>query len=124
MAPALEAGDYVVTIPMRTPTRGTVVVFEHPHQPGFMMVKRIIGLPGEEIAISNGTVTVDGKALDDGWTTVFTAGEGLWTLTDGLIFVLGDHRTMSSDSRTMGPISTIGCRRVVARYWPRPRLKL
>lgn len=124
MAPALEAGDYVVAVPMRKPTRGAIVVFEHPRRPDFTLVKRVIGLPGELVAISDGVVTIDGHPLNDVWSTVLTDGNGSWSLPATSVFVLGDLRTMSSDSRALGPIATDGCHRVVARYWPRPRLAL
>lgn len=124
MTPALQAGDFVVTVPLRQPSRGAIVVFTDPRESDFTLVKRIIGLPGEVVEIANGVVTIDGQPLDDRWSAVATEGDGTWSLPNTSVFVLGDLRTMSSDSRTMGPIPTDGCQRVVARYWPRPRLAL
>lgn len=120
MEPALSDGDYVITVPVRSVARGQVVVFEHPSRPGFYLVKRVVGLPGEQLTIENGDVFIDGVRFDDPWTTVATSGDGSWTITEGTAFVLGDLRTMSSDSRTLGPIPIARCRRVTWRYWPRP----
>lgn len=120
MEPALSDGDYVVTLTLRTATRGQVVVFEHPGRPGFHLVKRIVGLPGEVVSITDGAVAIDGEPLEDRWTTTITPGNSSWTVPLDSVFVLGDARTMSNDSRALGPIEISSCRRVVLRYWPRP----
>jgi signal peptidase I len=119
MSPVLQPGDYLLTLPLR-PRRGDVVVFEHPHRPGFMLVKRVVGLPGEIVEISEGGVAVDGRRLAEPWTADDTHPDGRWILGPGNVFVLSDARSRSTaDGRTLGPIA--GGNRsdvVVLRYWP------
>ncbi len=121
MEPALSDGDYVITVRLLSVARGQVVVFEHPHQPGFHLVKRIVGLPGEVITVADGDVAINGESFADPWTTSVTSGKASWQVSGDTVFVLGDSRTISSDSRTLGPIPISRCRRVAWRYWPRPR---
>ena len=122
MVPVLRPGDRILTWE-REPRRGDVVVFEHPSRPGFWMVKRIIGLPGEHVEITDGHVVIDGATLDEPWTTDSTGPDATWTLDPGEAIVLGDARALSAgDSRQIGPVPTEKLRRVVvARYWPDPR---
>ena len=61
MSPALSAGDWTLARKTRgLPHRGTVVVFAHPDKPEMELVKRVVGLPGEVVAIANGQVHIDG----------------------------------------------------------------
>lgn len=122
MVPALRPGDRVLTWE-RAPTRGDVVVFEHPERPDFWMVKRVVGLPGEHLEIRDGGVLVDGTPLDEPWTTDPTGPDASWDLGPNEAIVLGDARTLSAgDSRQVGPLHMGRLERVViARYWPDPR---
>lgn len=125
MAPALRPGDYVLTVRVPgPPSRGEIVVFEHPDRPSFYLVKRIIGLPGERLSIERGRIHLDGKPLDEPWTTDETGPDGTWDLNSEEAFVLGDARWMSSgDSREIGPVPLEHINmRVVFRYWPLGRL--
>jgi signal peptidase I len=121
MAPILESGDWVIA-KRRTgpPTRGDIVVFDDPTGTSMNLVKRVIGLGGEQIGIDSGRVTVDGAVLADHWTNGLTTPDGEWDVPDGHIWVLGDNRSASkSDSRLYGPIPIESVRwQVVARYWP------
>jgi signal peptidase I len=123
MVPVLRPGDRTLTWE-REPRRGDIVVFEHPSRPDFWMVKRIIGLPGEHVEITDGHVLVDGTELDEPWTTDPTGPDASWVLGPNEAIVLGDARTLSAgDSRQIGPVPTEHLRRVVvARYWPDPRM--
>jgi len=125
MAPTLEPGDWVVAR-RRTavPERGDIVVFRDPGGSGLNLIKRVIGLPGEHIAIANGRVSVNGAILADRWAQGTTAPDGEWHIPDGHVWVLGDNRGASrSDGRSIGttPIEGIGWQ-VVARYWQRSRI--
>jgi signal peptidase I len=122
MVPTLRPGDRVLTWE-RTPTRGDIVVFEHPSRPDFWMVKRVIGLPDEHISIENGAVSINGAPLDEPWTIDSTGPDQTWELGAGEAFVLGDARALSAgDSRQTGPIPLDHLdRTVIARYWPDPR---
>lgn len=121
MVPALRDGDWVLALRLRRPARGHIVAFEHPLRPGFHSVKRIVGLPGETIAIAGGDVSIDGVVFDDPWTTAYTTGAGTWTVPPDSVFVLGDARTISEDSRSFGPVATSRCWRLWWCYWPRVR---
>jgi signal peptidase I len=121
MEPQLSAGDYVVAQRRSGDLiRGDIVIVPHPEIGGFELIKRVIGLPGETITLSNGQVHVDGAVLAEPWAGGPVRPDGQWALDANHIFVLGDNRPMSSaDSRTIGPVDThtIGWK-VVARYWP------
>ncbi len=134
MERTLEPGQYVL-VDKLTPRlgpyeRGDIVVFTSPA--GWTtaadgpFIKRVVGLPGEWIEIRAGTVRVDGRALDesyvyDGQPTDAVPGRSGWLVPPGEVFVMGDHRANSADSRTFGSIpasSIVG--RAWLRYWPLP----
>lgn len=116
MEPALSAGDYLITSRRIDALGvGNIVVFEHPHQGGFWLVKRVVGMAGDEIRIEHGRLTRNGAVVDEA-----TPGTGTWAVGAGELFVLGDNRSASSgDSRGLGPISVGSVEgRAIARYWP------
>lgn len=120
MLPALRPGDYIVAVLSRELLRGDIVIFDYPDRVGFELVKRVVGLPGDRVAIANGRVHINGVVLAESWANGPTLPNGEWPLRRDEVFVLGDNRAVSGgDSRTVGPIAvdTIGWR-VVARYWP------
>ncbi len=83
------------------PRRGDVVVFYYPDDESQKFIKRIIGLPGETIFISDGIVYIDGQPLDESaYLTVDTYGvSGPFTIPDDCYFMMGDNRNSSNDSR-------------------------
>ncbi|MFN4212531.1 MAG: signal peptidase I [Microgenomates group bacterium] len=133
MEPTFHSGDYIltsrITYKFRKPQRGDVVVFKSPKNPDIEYIKRIIGLPGDKILIENGEVYVNGIKLEE---TYISAKTNLWetgylkegvaiTVPENYVFVMGDNRPRSSDSREFGPIpasSIIG--QVFYRYFPPP----
>lgn len=118
MAPTLRADEYVVAVRPRRLRRGDIVVVRPPEH-GFEMVKRVVGLPGEKVEVSDGLVRVDGRPLAEPYGHGSGAA-GAWSLGDGEYVVLGDDRSLSTDSRSFGPLrreAIIGV--VVLRYWPR-----
>jgi signal peptidase I len=125
MSPVLEPGDWVVARKHSgVPERGNIVVFADPTGSGMNLVKRVIGLPGERVAVVDGQVTIDDVVLADRWATGVTRPDGEWTIPVDHVWVLGDNRGGSrSDGRLLGPtpVDTIDWR-VVARYWPRRRV--
>ncbi len=98
------------------PQRGDVIVFQYPRDPSRDFVKRIIGMPGETIAIRNGQVFINGKALPpETYTTNRTRDDfPPFTLGEDEYFVMGDNRGGSSDSRSWGPLQG---RFIIGKAW-------
>lgn len=116
-----------IVYPLGMPTYGQVVVFEYPNDPSKDYIKRVIGLPGDVIDIRDGLVYVNGTQLDEpflqGAPTYCHQGDdcasGTVEVPAGMLFVLGDNRENSSDSREWGGLPlerVIGQAWVV--YWP------
>ncbi len=102
------------------PERGDIVVLHLPEQNDELLIKRIIGLPGDTISIRNGSVLVNGERLAEPYINQATRGRyGPTVIPSGHLFVLGDNRNFSNDSRSFGPVSMAD---VVGRawfsYWP------
>lgn len=101
------------------PRRGDVVVLNVPGQPD-MLIKRVIGLPGETIEVRGGQVYIDGEPIQESWTVNPGGGDyGPLTIPPLHVFVMGDNRSASNDSRSFGPVSVdtiIG--RAWFSYWP------
>lgn len=123
MLPTLHNGQYLViskvTYWIHPPERGDVIVFHPPTSPGEDYIKRIVGLPGEQVEIRGGEVRVDGQPLAEPFVTDPGTYSGSWNLADGEYFVLGDNRRNSSDSHTFGVISeatVVG--KAWLSYWP------
>ena len=106
--------------------RGDIVVFRYPRDPSKSYIKRVIGVAGDRIRIENGQVYVNGDALDEDYVPSEYADARSYaetTVPAGSYFVLGDHRTMSNDSRDFGPVSEryiYG--KAVFGYWPMDKL--
>ena len=128
MLPALEAGDWLLVArrppPLDASAFGRVVVTRD--RTGRLLVKRVVGLPGEVVQIEDGRVRIDGRPLDEPYVRGETEAapyRALTLLDSDSYYLLGDHRPASTDSRDLG-----GVRRdaiegtVVARYWPRGRV--
>ena len=107
------------------PKRGDIVVLQ---VPGFdeLLIKRVVGLPGDRIEIKNGVVYINGTPLDEPYVNGVARGNyPLLTVPEGYIFVMGDNRNNSNDSRSFGPVAIeniVG--RAWMRYWPLPKLRL
>jgi len=105
--------------PVRGPQRGDVVVFRV-NPDSDLLIKRVIGLPGDRVEVRGGQVFINGQALDEPYLTRPTIGDyGPIDVPPLHIFVLGDNRGFSNDSRSFGPLlldSVIG--RAWFSYWP------
>ncbi len=111
------------------PERGDVVVFNtlDPRKPQDMLIKRIIGLPGETVEIRDGAVYINGDLLDEPYIAEpcrpTLCSDRRWELGDDEYFVMGDNRNHSNDSRAFGAVSydhIVGM--VIFRYWPLNRI--
>src|ERR1700722_7660574 len=106
--------------------RGDVVVFRYPPDPSKRYIKRVIGVAGDHIRIDGGQVYVNGEALDEGYVPpAYTDARSYPEITvpPDSYFVLGDHRSMSSDSREFGAVNqTFIYGKAVFGYWPMDKL--
>jgi signal peptidase I len=111
-----------------TPQRGDIIVFNPPIDSSIPYVKRVIAVGGERIDLRDGNVFVNGQPVDIPQAHGATSPQAPsitypFTVPQGDIFVLGDNRQQSSDSRTFGPVPSaniIG--KVIVRFWPLDRL--
>jgi len=135
MVPNLSEGDYIftskITYKFRDMKRGDVVVFRSPSNPDIEFIKRIIGLPGDKVMVRDSKVYVNDSIIQENYINANTplANNGFLqegipiTVPENHIFVMGDNREVSSDSRIFGPIpisSLIG--QVFYRYFPPGRI--
>ena len=131
MDPTFGSGDYIftskITYKMRAYQRGDVIVFRSPHNPDIEYIKRIIGVSGDSVMIKDNEVYINGVKLQEQYiaakTNLWEGGfskNGVETkISKGMLFVMGDNRPRSSDSREFGLIteeSVIG--HVFYRYFP------
>lgn len=127
MEPTLHAGERLVvdtfTYQRRPPHRGDIVLLKNPSDQGRMGIKRVVGLPGELVAIKRGRVMIDGRRLEEAHQTIpGTYTSGPVHVPPKSYFVLGDNRRTSVDSHVWGAVPQsriIG--RVLMSYWPRFR---
>jgi signal peptidase I len=102
--------------------RGDVVVFRYPRDPEKSYIKRVIALPGDHIRIDHGTVWVNGKALREEYVPLRyrdTRSMAEMVVPDDSYFMMGDHRSISSDSREFGPVNRdLIYGKAVFVYWP------
>ncbi len=101
---SLSHNDWLIAAPLAyckdAPERGDIIIFRRESLTGGVIVKRVVGLPGETVEIKNGAVFIDGAALNDPYF-VFDDNDNLSPITveTGSYFVLGDNRDSSNDSR-------------------------
>ena len=102
--------------------RGDVVVFHYPRDPEKSYIKRVIGLPGDRVFIGRGRVYVNGKLLREPYVPEEyrdTRSMAETVIADDTYFMMGDHRSISSDSREFGPVDRdLIYGKAVFVYWP------
>ncbi|MEK7646609.1 MAG: signal peptidase I [Patescibacteria group bacterium] len=116
MDPTFESGQFLIVDRISyntgTPSRGDVTIFKYPNNPRVYYIKRVIGLPGETVRISDGIVSIvnteypEGFILDESYIGATHRSHETATVTLGPTeyFVMGDNRSQSSDSRSWGPL--------------------
>lgn len=121
-----DEGEFVITSRLSTwdifgfslsgIQRGDVIIFQAPYgEKGEFYIKRVIGLPGDELTISEGYVAVNGEKLDEAYlneenqgnTQTYRTSSETYEVPDGSYFVMGDNRVKSSDSRRC--FKQLGC---------------
>ena len=112
MVPTFQDAQYLIideaTYHFEAPKRGDVIVFRYPKDPSEFFIKRIIGLPGETVHITDSGISVtkaDGttEQLDESYVVnQGNGGDQTYTVPLGQYFVMGDNRPESSDSRVWG----------------------
>ncbi len=124
MRPTLLSGEWIVvnrlTYRVGSPQRGDVVVFLPPtNAQTDDLIKRVVGLPLETVAVRDGSVWVNGAPLEEGYVSGTTYPDNEWRLGEDELFVMGDNRPISLDSRSFGPIKlseVVGKAWLI--YWP------
>lgn len=102
--------------------RGDIVVFRYPRDPAQSFIKRVVGVAGDHILIVQGRVFLNGKLLVEDYVPAAYQDEHSYpeiVVPQGAYYVLGDHRTVSTDSRAFGPVAASYIYgKAVFGYWP------
>jgi signal peptidase I len=106
--------------------RGDIVVFRPPHRPDTPFIKRVVALPGETVEIRHSQVYIDGTPLSEPYLRyMWRDNRPAERVPDGFLFVMGDNRDNSSDSRSWGdvPVKNVEAKAWL-RYWPLSRVEV
>jgi signal peptidase I len=131
MIPTIELQDRVIAnkfiYHFTEPKRGDIVVLDDPTGSVDTLIKRVVGLGGETVDILDGKVLIDGEVLDEPYThglpTEPMTLEMPYHIPEGSVWLMGDYRTNSADSRVFGavPLSEVKGR-AIFRFWPIDRI--
>lgn len=123
MLPTMHEGEYLIinklSYYLDEPEAGDIIVLHYPRDRTREYIKRVIGVPGDTIDISNGEVSVNGTVLNEPYIADVPNYEGSWVVPEDNFFVLGDNRNSSSDSHSWSFLprdDIVGKAWVV--YWP------
>ena len=130
MTPTLEAGDRALVnkfiYRFTEPERGDLILFEEPVSGGPLAIKRVVGLPGDKIAVWDGVLFINGERRQEPYVDYELADStffGPERVPEDHVFVMGDNRANSLDSRSFGAIpekEVLG--KVSLRLWPLDRI--
>jgi signal peptidase I len=102
--------------------RGDVVVFHYPRDPQKSYIKRVIAVPGDELRIDDGRTYINGRLLPEPYVPRRfhdSRSQDVMVIQPGQYFVMGDHRSISSDSRDFGPVPRdLIYGKAAFVYWP------
>ena len=134
MIPALSVGDHLVAdmgiYKSQKPKRGDLVIFEFPRDPAKDFIMRVIGIEGEKVEIVNNKIYINEKLLDDPWgyfTKDYPALDtwGPAVVPKDSLFVLGDNRNNSQDSRYWGFVNVAKVRgKALYLYWAKDKSRI
>ena len=106
--------------------RGDIIVFRYPRDPRKNFIKRVIAIPGDRIRITRGRVYINGQLIEEPYVPEQyqdSRSAAELTIPADSYFVMGDHRTMSNDSREFGPVARdLIYGKAVFGYWPVERV--
>jgi len=130
MEPTLLPHDRVlvdkILYRLRQPRRGDVIVLKYPLNPQRNYIKRIVALPGDTLEVRDGRLVVNGKRIVELYVNGEPQGNyGPLTVPADSVFVMGDNRNNSEDSRAFGALKkTLIVGQALLIYWPPQRLKI
>ena len=130
MVPTLKVGDRVLVnkfvYRFTEPARGDIVVFESVEDEDQDLIKRVVGLPGDTIAVRDGTLFVSGEPQREPYVNEKLPDVSYspkTTVPKGHVFVMGDNRATSQDSRRFGPLPKENIEgEAFLRFWPPRRI--
>lgn len=126
MLPNLQPGEFLLVnkyaYSWGKMQRGDVIIFHHP--PDADYVKRLIGLPGDDIRMQNSQLFINGTAINEPNIVSKATYTGEWKVPEGMVFALGDNRNLSKDSHEFGfvPISSMVGKAILI-YWPFDKIR-
>lgn len=118
MKNTLKNGDILLLYKLSSIDRFDIIVLDE-EKDNEKIIKRVIGLPGETVAIKKGKIYINDKVIDDDYAYGQTSDYNKVTLKDDEYFILGDNRLISKDSRYFGPIKDNEIKgKIVFRLFP------
>jgi signal peptidase I len=132
MIPTLEIGDRVLVnkfiYRFTEPSHGDIVVFQSVDNPDEDLIKRVVGLPGDTIAVRRGHLLLNGERQKEPYLNKKLPDRSFYAKTKvpkGHVFVMGDNRGNSADSRVFGPLPKKNIEgEAFLRFWPPHRIGL
>ncbi len=130
MNPSIRDGDWLLVrrdaYRRAVPVRGDLVIVRDPRKTTDKYLKRVVGLPGEEVSTRDGELRIDGGRLSEPYLDGLPSSVGLetrlWRLGQGQYFVVGDNRAHGTDSREFGAVEVgLIFGKVTRRVWPLSR---
>jgi signal peptidase I len=132
MVPTLKVGERVFVnkfiYRFTEPKRGDIIVFRDVEGTDEDLIKRVVGLPGDEVAVQNGVLILNGEPQEEPYVNQRFPDDSFYGPTkvpEGKVFVMGDNRSNSADSRVFGPVpmENIAGEAFVS-FWPPSRIGL